>query len=100
MIFSTNYRNWDWNNKNLVNCNWVYSLPTEQVVTTNDAEVISVDDFDVVATDKLVLVNKVNPYSEVVDVTTDNTLSMEQLIFALVKEVKDLKRELSEIRGS
>ena len=78
----------------------MYSLPTEQVVTTNDTEVISVDDFDVVATDKLVLVNKVNPYSEVVDVTTDNTLSMEQLIFALVKEVKDLKRELSEIRGS
>ena len=98
--FCTNYRNWDWNNKNLVNCNWVYSLPTEQVATTNDTEVISVDDFDVVATDKLVLVNKVNPYSEVVDVTTDNTLSMEQLIFALVKEVKDLKRELSEIRGS
>ena len=94
--FCTNYRNWDWNGNNLVNCNWIGSYETSEIDSYSEPISI-IDDVEVVTNgDKLKLTKKALNIS---DSNIDNTFEFEQVIYSLVKEVKALKKEIEVLKG-
>ena len=94
--FCTNYRNWDWGGKNMVNCNWIGSYENSEVSTHIEVKSM-IDDIEIITSDnKLKLSKKVE---NILDGETNNTFEFEQVIYSLVKEVKDLKKEIEVLKG-
>jgi hypothetical protein len=94
--FCTNYRNWDWNGNNLVNCNWIGSYETSEI--DSYLEPISmIDDIEIITSDNKLKLSKKT--ENILDGEINNTFEFEQLIYSLVKEVKDLKKEIEVLKG-
>lgn len=94
-----NYKNWNWGNKNLVNCNWVGTYDTNVQSKMSNDNVSIIDSIDVIKKDdgKLGLIN--NSILRSVDNNTDN-FDYAQLIYSLVDEVKQLKEEINLLKGT
>ena len=109
--FCTNYRDWDWKGKNLTNCNWVGSYVEADSATSviNEQSKTIIDDIEVVSNNnKLYLTKKVKNTLNVdtsnnIDndnlLNVDNSFEFEQIIYSLINEVKELKKEIVELRS-
>ena len=94
--FCTNYRNWDWGGKNMVNCNWIGSYENSEVSTHIETKSM-IDDIEIITSDnKLKLSKRVE---NILGGEINNTFEFEQVIYSLVKEVKALKKEIEVLKG-
>ena len=94
--FCTNYRNWDWGGKNIVNCNWIGNYENSEVSTHIEAKSM-IDDIEIITSDnKLKLSKRVE---NILGGEINNTFEFEQVIYSLVKEVKALKKEKEVLKG-
>lgn len=96
--FCTNYRDWDWKGKNLTNCNWVGNyVESVNVSDVNNESII--DNIEVVSNnDKLGIVKNRENYCEDIK-CNDNTFEFEQIIYSLINEVKELKKEIAILKS-
>lgn len=103
---ANNYRHWDWGGMNLTNCNWVgsYTQPSTNMMFLKYKLPSLLDSIEVINTQtgKLGLAKIPSPFlclkSSLDNIetptSTKETFEYEQIIFSLVKEVKELKEEI------
>lgn len=94
-----NYKNWDWGNKNLVNCNWVGTYDTNVQSKISNDDISIIDSVDVIKKDngKLGLIN--SSIARNVNYDNADNFDYSQLIYSLVDEVKQLKEEIKKLKA-